>query len=105
MNYLQLYFIFFGKARAFACTYLFDHKNRHFWPMVYCLETDPNELIKLSYYDLKENEKARKFLRAIPLKHPVILNISFSQKEPMYAQIGMQKLQERAKIIKDNPNF
>ena len=48
---------FFGKARAFACTYLFDHKNIQ---MVYCLETDPNELIKLSYYDLKENEKARK---------------------------------------------
>ena len=38
--------------------------------MVYCLETDPNELIKLSYYDLKEKmKKPGKFLRAIPLKH------------------------------------
>ena len=96
---------FFGKARAFACTYLFDHK-KYFWPMVYCLETDPKELIKLSYYDLKEKmKKPGKFLRAIPLKHPVILNISFSQKEPMYAQIGMEKLKDRAKIIKDNPKF
>ena len=50
-------------------------------------------------------KKPGKFLRAIPPKHPVILNIFFTQKEPMYAQIGMQKLKERAKIIKDNPKF
>ena len=64
---------YFGKSRPFACTYFFDHPQ-YTWPMVYCLETDPNDLISLDYKSLKETmKKPGKFIRAVPLKHPVIL--------------------------------
>ena len=34
----------------------FDHPQ-YTWPMVYCLETDPNDLISLDYKSLKETMK------------------------------------------------
>ena len=47
---------YFGKSRPFACTYLFDHP-KYTWPMVYCLETDPKDLMSLDYKSLKEKMK------------------------------------------------
>ncbi len=96
---------YFGKSRPFACTYLFDHPE-YAWPMVYCLETDPKDLMSLDFKSLKETmKKPGKFIRAIPLKHPVILHINFSLKTEPFKTIGLNKLTERAEIIKNNSEF
>jgi len=96
---------YFGKSRPFACTYLFDHPQ-YTWPMVYCLETDPKDLMSLDYKSLKDTmKKPGKFIRAIPLKHPVILNIDYALKAEPFRTIGLEKLTERANLIKSNPEF
>ena len=96
---------YFGKSRPFACTYFFDHPQ-YTWPMVYCLETDPNDLISLDYKSLKETmKKPGKFIRAVPLKHPVILNIDYALKTEPFKTIGIEKLTQRANLIKSNPEF
>ena len=96
---------YFGKSRPFACTYLFDHPQ-YTWPMVYCLETDPKDLMSLDYKSLKETmKKPGKFIRAIPLKHPVILNIDYALKAEPFRTIGLEKITERANLIKSNPEF
>ena len=96
---------FFGKIRAFASTYFFDHPEFS-WPMVWCCEKDPRDLIALDYKSLKEVlKKPGPYMRAIPLKHPVILNISYALKSEPFKTIGLEKLKEHAAIVKNNPKF
>jgi exodeoxyribonuclease I len=96
---------FFGKIRAFASTYFFDHPE-FTWPMVWLCEKDPRDLMALDYKSLKEVlKKPGPYIRAIPLKHPVILNISYALKSEPFKTIGLDKLKEHADIIKNNPKF
>jgi exodeoxyribonuclease-1 len=96
---------YFGKSRPFACTHFFDHP-KYTWPMVYCLETDPKDLMSLDYKSLKETmKKPGKFIRAVPLKHPVILHIDYALKTEPFKTLGLVKLTERADLIKSNPEF
>ena len=97
---------YFGKSRPFACTYFFDHPVFAGWPVVFCLENDPKDLMSLNFTLLKERmKKPGKFLRNIPLKNPVILNISYALNNDPFKTIGPEKLKERANIIKNNPDF
>ena len=96
---------YFGKSRPFACTYLFDHPE-YTWPMVYCLEVDPKNLISLDFRSLKETmKKPGKFIRPIPLKHPVILHESYALKSEPFRTIGLDKLKERADLVRNNSTF
>ena len=98
-------FYFYGRARPYIVTYLCDH-GKYNWPMVYCLETEPNDLMTLDSKSLKESlKKPGKWLRALPLKHPIILSSSFGLKTDMYKSIGMAKLTERANVLKTNKEF
>ncbi len=98
-------FYYFGKARSFAVTNFFNHRL-YKWPMVFCLENDPKDLISLDYNSLKEKMKRPgKFIRALPLKHPIIIDISYALNTEPYNAIGKSKLIERSKMIKDNPKF
>tara|TARA_B100000945_G_scaffold285112_1_gene255152 strand:+ start:614 stop:2128 length:1515 start_codon:yes stop_codon:yes gene_type:complete len=98
-------FYFFGKARSFATTYFFDHAI-YKWPMVFCLENDPKDLMALDYNSLKETmRRPGKFIRALPLKHPVVLDVSYALNLEPYKTIGKDKLVERSQMIKDNPEF
>ena len=96
---------FFGKMRPFASTYFFDHPEFS-WPMIWCCDKNPQDLMSLDYKALKEvMKKPGGYIRAIPLKHPVILNISYSLKTEPFKTIGLEKLKKHADIIKDNPKF
>ena len=97
---------YFGKSRPFACTYFFDHPIYSGWPVVFCLENDPKDLISLDYKSLKERMKRPgKFIRNVPLKNPVLLNINYSMKFSPFDIIGLEKINERADVIKNNPEF
>ena len=74
--------------------------------MVYCLEVDPKELIQLDFKSLKEKmKKPGKFIRPIPLKHPVILHESYALKSEPFRTIGLDKLKERAELVRNSPTF
>ena len=49
-------FYFYGKMRSFLTTYLCEHGLYQNWPMLFCLENDPRDLIKLDYNSLKNLE-------------------------------------------------
>ena len=98
-------FYFYGKARPYVVTYLCDH-GQYTWPMVFCLENDPKDLISLDYKSLKESlKKPGKWVRALPLKHPMVLDASYGLKIDLYKVIGLKLLTERANKIKENKEF
>ena len=70
-------FYFYGKARPYVVTYLCNH-GKYTWPMVFCLENDPKDLMSLDYESLKDSlKKPGKWVRALPLKHPLVLDSSY----------------------------
>jgi len=96
---------FFGKIRPFASTYFFDHP-KFTWPMTWCCEKNPGELMSLDFNSLKEIlRKPGPYIRALPLKHPVILDISYALKTEPFNTLGLDKLNEHADKIKNNPKF
>ena len=92
--------------RSFLTTYICEHGLYQNWPMLFCLENDPRDFIKLDYNSLKESlKKPGKYVRSCPLKHPIILPAEFSLKTDLYKSIGMPKLLERANLIHSNKEF
>ena len=86
-------------------TYLCDH-GKYNWPMVFCLENNPKDLMSLDYGSLKESlKKPGKWVRALPLKHPIVLEPSYGLKTDLYKALGLNKLTERANLIKENKEF
>ncbi len=98
-------FYFYGKARPYVVTYLCNH-GQYTWPMVFCLENDPKDLMSLDYRSLKESlKKPGKWVRALPLKHPMVLDVSYGLKTDLYNELGLKLLTERANKIKENKEF
>jgi len=99
-------FYYYGKARPFLVTYLCDH-SEYKWPIVFCLEQDPDNFTKLDVNSLKkELKKPGKWARALPAnKHPIILDKNLGLELDIYKNIGLKKLKERADKIYQNKQF
>lgn len=99
-------FYYYGKARPFLVTNLCNH-GEYKWPVVFCLEQDPEKFFKLDINSLKEElKKPGKWARALPAnKHPIILNKKLGLQLDIYKNIGLKKLQERADKIYQNKEF
>jgi exodeoxyribonuclease-1 len=99
-------FYYYGKARPFLVTYLCNH-GEYNWPIVFCLEQDPENFLKLDVNSLKEElKKPGKWARALPAnKHPIILDKSLGLELDIYKNIGLKKLKERADKIYQNKQF
>ena len=99
-------FYYYGKARPFLVTYLCDH-GEYKWSIVFCLEQDPENFIKLDVNSLKEElKKPGKWARALPAnKHPIILDKNLGLELDIYKNIGLKKLKERADKIYQNKQF
>ena len=99
-------FYYYGKARPFLVTYLCDH-GEYKWPIVFCLEQDPENFLKLDINSLKgELKKPGKWARNLPAnKHPIILDKNLGLELDIYKNIGLKKLKERADKIYQNKQF
>ena len=54
----------------------------------------------------KEMDKKPKFIRTIKhKKHPIIMNPSYGMNFDNYKQLGIKKLKERAKLVRENKEF
>ncbi|MFL2882664.1 MAG: exonuclease domain-containing protein [Pelagibacteraceae bacterium] len=97
---------FYGKSRPYVQTYVCQHPTYQ-WPLCFDLKQDPTIYLKMSNSELTAAMKKNpKFIRTVRHnKHPVIMNPSYSNKFDEYKMIGIDKLEERAKLIKNNEKF
>jgi len=99
-------FFYGGKAMPFILSYLCIHP----WGYPFCfdLKMDPKHYFNLSTQGLKKEifEVKPKAMRTIKhKKHPIIMNASYGANFDNYKQLGIQKLKERAKLIRENKDF
>jgi len=99
-------FFYYGKSFPFVLTLVCEHPHWGY-PMCWDLKEDPNLYFKMSINELKkEFKKTPKVLRTIKhKKHPIIMNASYGMNFENYKKLGLLKLKERAKIIRDNKDF
>ena len=95
-----------GKAIPFILTYLCQHP----WNYAFCfdLKADPSYYFNLSIQELKKEvfDVKPKVMRTIKhKKHPIIMNASYGINFDNYKQLGLSKLKERAKLIRENKDF
>ena len=97
---------FYGKSRPYVQTFVCQHPQYQ-CPLCFDLKHDPNTFINLSVQELTvAMKKNPKFIRTVRHnKHPVIMNPSYSKQFEEYSIIGIEKLKERAQIIRDNKDF
>jgi len=105
-NYFCSNEYFYGKSRPYVQTFVCQHPQYQ-WPLCFDLRHDPNIYLKMPIQELTiAMKKQPKFIRTIRHnKHPVIMNPLYGEKFDEYKIIGSSKLQERAKLIRENNEF
>ena len=99
-------FFYGGRAVPYVLTYLCQHP----WGYAFCydLRNDPSYYFNLSSKELEKEifDSKPKPMRSIKFKkHPIIMNATYGINFDEYKQIGLKKLNERAKLIRENKDF
>jgi exodeoxyribonuclease-1 len=99
-------FFYYGKSIPFVLTFVCQHPQWGY-PMCFDLKADPAYYFNLSVQDLKQElNKKPKVIRTIKhKKHPIIMNSSYGMNFDNYKQLGIKKLRERAKLVRENKEF
>jgi len=99
-------FFYYGKSVPFVLTFVCQHPQWGY-PMCFDLKADPSYYFNLSIQQLKkELDKKPKVIRTIKhKKHPIIMNPSYGINFDNYKQLGIKKLKERAKQVRENKEF
>ena len=99
-------FFYYGKSIPFVLTFVCQHLQWGY-PMCFDLKADPTHYFNLSIQALKkELDKKPKIIRTIKhKKHPIIMNPSYGMNFDNYKQLGINKLKERAKLVRENKEF
>ena len=99
-------FFYYGKSIPFVLTFVCQHPQWGY-PMCFDLKADPAYYFNLSIQELKKKlDKKPKVIRTIKhKKHPIIMNPSYGMNFDNYKQLGIKKLKERAKLIRENKEF
>ncbi len=99
-------FFYYGRSVPFVLTFVCQHPQWGY-PMCFDLKADPIYYFNLSLQELKkELDKKPKVIRTIKhKKHPIIMNPSYGINFDNYKQIGIKKLKERAKLVRENKEF
>tara|TARA_Y100000590_G_scaffold427207_1_gene537086 strand:+ start:19 stop:1437 length:1419 start_codon:yes stop_codon:yes gene_type:complete len=99
-------FFYYGKSVPFVLTFVCQHPQWGY-PMCFDLKADPTYYFNLSTHQLKkELDKKPKVIRTIKhKKHPIIMNPSYGINFDNYKQLGITKLKQRAKLVRENKDF
>ena len=99
-------FFYYGKCFPFVLTFVCEHPQWGY-PMCFDLKSDPEYYFDLSVNELKkEFKKTPKVIRTIKhKKHPIIMKSSYGMNFDNYKKLGLPKLKERAKLIRENKDF
>ena len=97
---------FYGKSRPYIQTFVCQHPQYQ-WPLCFDLRHDPNIYLNMPIQELTAAMKKQpKFIRTVRHnKHPVLMNPSYGKMFEEYKIIGLDKLKERANLVKDNKDF
>jgi|TARA_B110000438_G_C15790110_1_gene640287 exodeoxyribonuclease-1 len=99
-------FFYGGRTIPYVLTFLCEHP----WGYAFCfdLRNDPSYYFNLSSGALKKEifDVKPKPMRTIKYKkHPIIMNATYGINFDTYKELGLSKLKERAKLIRDNKDF
>ena len=99
-------FFYYGKSVPFVLTFVCQHPQWGY-PMCFDLKSDPTYYFNLPKQQLKKAlDKKPKVIRTIKhKKHPIIMNSSYGMNFDSYKQLGINKLKERAKLVRNNKEF
>ena len=99
-------FFYYGKSVPFVLTFVCQHPQWGY-PMCFDLKADPSYYFNLSIQELKkELDRKPKIIRTIKhKKHPIIMNSSYGMNFESYKQLGIKKLSQRAKLVRQNSEF
>jgi len=99
-------FFYYGKSVPFVLTFVCQHPQWGY-PICFDLKADPSYYFNLSTQELKkELDKKPKVIRTIKhKKHPIIMNSSYGVNFDNYKKLGIKKLKERAKLVRENKEF
>ena len=99
-------FFYYGKSVPFVLTFVCQHPQWGY-PMCFDLKADPSFYFNLPMQELKkELNKKPKVIRTIKhKKHPIIMNPNYGMNFDNYKQLGIKKLKERAKLVRENKEF
>ena len=99
-------FFYYGKSIPFVLTFICQHPQWGY-PMCFDLKADPTYYFNLTKQELKkELDKKPKVIRTIKhKKHPIIMNPSYGINFDNYKQLGIKKLKQRAKLLRENKEF
>ncbi len=84
------------------------HPSYASWGYLWDLRRDPEPFLNMSVNELKANLKkiSPKALRVIKTnKAPVVLDIKFALKEKAYAELDLETIQKRAKLVRSSENL
>ena len=97
---------YYGKVVPFVQTFVCQHPIYQ-WPKTFDLKHDPSVYMNMPVEVLKtELKKAPKVLRTCRHnKHPIVMNPSYIDHFEEYKMIGINKLTERAEIVRKNKKF
>ena len=97
---------FYGKSRPYIQTFVCQHPQYQ-WPLCFDLRHDPNIYLSMPLQELTAAMKKQpKFIRTVRHnKHPVLMNPSYGKMFDEYKIIGIEKLKERANLVKENKEF
>ncbi len=97
---------YYGKVVPFVQTFVCQHPVYQ-WPKTFDLKHDPKTYMSMPIKVLKEElKKAPKVLRTCRHnKHPIVMNPSYIDHFEEYKMIGINKLKERADIVRKNKKF
>ena len=97
---------YYGKVVPFVQTFVCQHPIYQ-WPKTFDLKHDPNIYMNMPIQVLKEElKKSPKVLRTCRHnKHAIVMNPSYIDHFEEYKMIGINKLTERADIVRKNKKF
>ena len=97
---------YYGKVVPFVQTFVCQHPVYQ-WPKTFDLKNDPNIYMNMPIQVLKEElKKSPKVLRTCRHnKHPIVMNPSYIDHFEEYKMLGINKLKERADIVRKNKKF
>ena len=97
---------YYGKVVPFVQTFVCQHPVYQ-WPKTFDLKHDPKIYMNMPIKVLKEElKKSPKVLRTCRHnKHPIVMNPSYIDHFEEYKMIGINKLKERAEIVRKNKKF
>jgi len=97
---------FYGNTHPFLCHHILFHPEFN-WSINWDMKVDPDLYLKMDRQTLaKALEASPKVIRTVKCnKSLVLLKSDYALKTQKYSEIGLEEINRRVKVLKENPQF